>query len=103
MQPGPVRRNATRADRASDCRSRAEYRIRQQLLPGAPLRWTGAATGSSTATTGTKNGAKAQGRRSEPGLELGHHLSAHHRSWDLAVPLPGKRRQEPKGSDLGCG
>ena len=59
---------------------------------------------SSTATTGTQSCAKAQGRRSESGVELGHHLSAHHqhRAWDLAVPLSGDRRLEPQDRGLGC-
>jgi len=36
-------------------------------------------------------------------LVVGHHLSAHHRSRDLALPLSGGRCLEPQGGGLGCG
>tara|TARA_Y100001954_G_scaffold36019_1_gene34918 strand:+ start:22930 stop:23523 length:594 start_codon:yes stop_codon:yes gene_type:complete len=35
--------------------------------------------------------------------ELRYHLSPHNGPRDLAVPLPGNRRLESKGSGLGCG
>ena len=40
--------------------------------------------------------------RAKPGLELGHHLSAHHGAGCVAVPLPGSRCVEPQGGGLGC-
>ena len=40
--------------------------------------------------------------RAKPGLELGHHLSAHHGAGCVAVPLPGGRCVEPQGGGLGC-
>jgi len=32
---------------------------------------------------------------SEPGMELGHHLAAHHVAWSVPVALPDHRRLEP--------
>ena len=46
-------------------------------------------------TTGAQSSSTPAGRRSESGVELGHHLSPHHRARDLGVPLPGDRRLEP--------
>ena len=54
------------------------------------------------ATTGAQTSSTPAGCRSESGVELGHHLLAHHRAWDLAVPLAGDRRLEPQGGGLGC-
>ncbi len=36
-------------------------------------------------------------------MDLGDHLFAHHRAWDLEVALPGNQRLEPQGRGLGCG
>ena len=58
--------------------------------------------GSCPATAGAEATATAQGDRSGPGLELGHHLPPHQRQGRMAVPLSGDRSVELKGGDLGC-
>jgi len=40
--------------------------------------------------------------QAQSGVELGHHLLAHYRAWDLAVLQPGDRRLVPQGRGLGC-
>jgi hypothetical protein len=52
--------------------------------------WTG------QATTGAAPCATAVGRWAKSGVELGHHLSAHHCARGKAVPLPGDRHLDPK-------
>ncbi len=48
----------------------------------------GSGTESDKATPGTQCRVKAPGCRSQSGVELVHHISAYHRSRNLAVPLP---------------
>ena len=52
-------------------------------------------------TIATTASAAAQGYRSEPALEWGHHLSPHHRARDLALPLFGDRCLESESGGLG--
>jgi len=53
-------------------------------------------------TTGAQTRATPKGRLTQRGVELGHHLSPHHRARDLALPLPCDRRLDPQGRGLGC-
>jgi hypothetical protein len=63
--------------------------------------WPSSPARSATATTGAKVSATAQEVMPKPGVKLGHHLSAHPRSWGVAVPLSRDRRVEPQGGRLG--
>ena len=52
-------------------------------------------------TTGTKARAAAQSRRTESGVELGHHFLANNRARYVVVHLRGDRCLERQGRDLG--
>ena len=103
-------RNSPRCRPAKSCRSwpvqllrrSLRLRVRAQLLPCAPRPRPGPLAWPSQTTTGTAHRATAQGGRAELGLELGHHLPAHHRARCVAVPLSDARRLEPEGCGLGC-
>jgi transposase InsO family protein len=77
------------------------HRLSEQLLPGALRSRAGAPARSCPTTTGAKASARAQSVRPKPGVELGHHLPAHHRAWRLVVLLSGDRRLVPQGGGLG--
>jgi len=96
-----IRGAAARTDRDGVGRSGPPYRFRAQLLPSAPRPWTGSPARTGKATTGPTSSTEAACIRSESSVELGYHLSPHHRARDLAVPLSGHRRLEPQGGDLG--
>jgi hypothetical protein len=52
-----------------------------------------ASTGQSSASTAC---CTPLGGRTEAGVELGHHLTAHHRARCVALPVSGARRLEPQ-------
>lgn len=52
-------------------------------------------------TTGAQTGSTPARSRAESVVELGHHISPHHRARRLAVPLPADRRLESQGGGLG--
>ena len=76
------------------------HRLRAQLLPSAPCAWPGQSPWPCPATTGVQPSSRPVSRRSESDVEMGHHLSLHHRARDLAVPLHGARDLEPLGGGL---
>lgn len=110
LQRARIRGAATWADRSGACgswpvqlfRRRLILRLRAHLLSGAPYIWASLSAGPSRVTTGAQTGSTPAICWPEPGVELGHYLSPHHRPRDLAQPLSSDGRVESQSGGLGC-